>query len=506
MYQRRGIPGTNWSEFESDTPNDVLDRTTRGILNTEPEWLGSELIPSEITAVENHFGVSIEGEGALPEYPEEILVSENLGDRAGFNTIGGALSGEGGENGAQGADNGDTIVVESGTYDESIVVDTPGLTITGTTDPTSGTSTVTGQARETIEVRADDVTIEQLELRNPSGSPAGPTDFSGAVGVSVESGNTGVTIRDCLITDIGTANDDANPIGVYAQGATDDITVEDNRIETLEGTNEDEGAVQAVLINSQREIDGIDSGIENASVTGNVITNLLDTRSTNAVRFNGDVTGEIVGNDISDLNTEGTIPESDGSPGGFTQAISLAAGENSPTGPSEVTISGNDISQLETTTDDNFAAPVHVLIGSDADDSSISIDSNDFSGDSSDVGEVYLLDSTRSLELGTIQEDNSFDPDGLISSGGESPGTITRTLTLSKVTVKSRQATDIDVNISGAGTVFQALPPGETRETEDLSVAAPFGEVRITINPVNGGTGTTVVKEVEPDGELNIVY
>ena len=83
-----------------------------------------------------------------------------------------------------------------------------------------------------------------------------------------------------------------------AQGATSGITVENNRIENLEGTDEDEGSVQAVLINSQKANDSISSGINNARVANNTITTLLDTRSTNAIRFNGDVSGEIAGNTI----------------------------------------------------------------------------------------------------------------------------------------------------------------------------------------------------------------
>jgi hypothetical protein len=75
VYQKRGeeIPPSLWSEFESDTPNDVLDRITRGILQTEPQWLGEQLSSGEITAVEEFFGVSIgaPGDGGEVELPAD---------------------------------------------------------------------------------------------------------------------------------------------------------------------------------------------------------------------------------------------------------------------------------------------------------------------------------------------------------------------------------------------------------------------------------------------------
>jgi hypothetical protein len=48
-----------WESFEDNTPNDVLDRTTQGVLRTEPQWLGEALTSEEITAVEESFGVTI---------------------------------------------------------------------------------------------------------------------------------------------------------------------------------------------------------------------------------------------------------------------------------------------------------------------------------------------------------------------------------------------------------------------------------------------------------------
>jgi hypothetical protein len=56
-----------WGNFEAETPNGVLDRVTRGILNIDPAWLGSPpLTPEEVSAVEEAFDVSLGGEEPEP--------------------------------------------------------------------------------------------------------------------------------------------------------------------------------------------------------------------------------------------------------------------------------------------------------------------------------------------------------------------------------------------------------------------------------------------------------
>ena len=320
---------------------------------------------------------------------DRVVTIEDDGGNITGNNIFGAI-----QPAVDDASSGDIVSVSDGTYDESVEINTQNVTIAGTTDPNSGeAATIVGQpsSSEAVEVRADEVSLEQLEIRHPTGSAnAETTDFAGAIGVSIQSGNSNVTVEDSLLTDIGTQNLDANPIAVYAQGNTDDITVDNNVISDLRGTfddedgdfttagkagNPDEGAVQAILINSQQDLDGIDSPITGATVTDNEIRNLTDTRSTVAVRFNGEVSGVIAGNDIRNLDTEGDIPGTD-DPGGFTQVISLAKGGNSPTGPENVSIVENNISNVETTTEANFAPPTGIIVGSSADASTIEVTRN----------------------------------------------------------------------------------------------------------------------------------
>ena len=276
------------------------------------------------------------------------------------------------------AQSGDVVTVYPGVYNESVTISTQNVTLRG---PNAGISDEVNRSDEaviqnSVDVRASDVKISGFEINSPGQQgTASPTDYAGQVGVNVHSGNENVTISHNVITDIGTADDDANAIGVLASDGTSGIEIDSNEISNLIGTDEDEGAVQAVLI------DESGTQITDATVTNNLITGLLDTRSTVAIRYNGDVQGNISENNISDLNTEGTIPGSGGAPGGFTQAISLAEGGGSDTGPSEVTITGNTITAIETTTTENFARPYGVLLGGSTDADSVTLKRNNIALD-----------------------------------------------------------------------------------------------------------------------------
>ena len=310
------------------------------------------------------------------------------------------------------ADPGDTVQVLEGTEfapSGGLTIDTSELTLVAT----SNTKPILAGG---VDVRAGEVTVDGFEIRNPGTQGAGnPGSPAGLVGVDIASGNENVSVLNNVITDIGTGDNDANPIGVLASDGTSGVTVDNNEISNLEGTDEDEAQVQGVLINESG------TQITDATVTNNTITDLLDTRSTNAVRFNGDVTGEIIGNTISDLNTEGDIPGTN-DPGGFTQVIALQEGGGSNTGPSNVTVQGNDVSNIETTTPGNFAPPVHLSLGSSAGPNvtvggTSSSEENNFSADSPDV-EIFVQDNSGTLTLSDVESENSFAPSSQIGPGG----------------------------------------------------------------------------------------
>jgi hypothetical protein len=302
------------------------------------------------------------------------------------------------------ASSGAEITADAGVYDEAVDIDTANATLSSLQGP-STTIIESG-----TDIRSGGVTIDGFEIRNPgTQGQADPGSPGGAIGVNVHSGNEDVAVKNNVITEIGTGDDDANPIGILSSDGTSGITVENNEISNLEGTDEDQGQSQAVLINESG------TKITNATVSNNDISDLLDTRSTVAVRFNGDVEGDISSNDITGLNTEGDIPGSNGDPGGFTQVIALQRGGGSSTGPSDVTIEDNTISNIETTTPDNYAPPFHLILGPDTDGTTVAIESNSFNGDSQD-DEIYVGDRTGALDLNSVQNNNSFTPAGTVTT------------------------------------------------------------------------------------------
>jgi hypothetical protein len=412
-----------------------------------------------------------------------MVMLGTLGGVGGF--VGGAsaatvvvANGESIQDAVNVANAGDTITIRAGTYDETVTIDTNSITLNGPNAGTPGDSSARSKAEATItggvEVKKSGVTIDGLKIRNPGvQGNADPNSFSGAVGVNIQSSATGVTVKNNVLTEIGTDDDDANPIAVLASDGTSDLTVSDNLISNLEGTDEDEGAVHAVqVIETGTEITGV-------SVNDNTITGLLDTRSTVAVRFNGGVSGEIKNNDISDLNTEGTIPGSGGDPGGFTQVIALSKGANAQFSPSSVTIEGNQISDIETTTKDNFARPSHIIVGSNAAGNTISIESNDFSANSPDT-DVYIEDGSGNLDLDQIETDNTFTP------------AVTQITSGSLLVPATGRVENVDQNtgFNSIQSAVDAADPGDTIEVGPgtFKESVTISTEKLTLEGPNAGT------------------
>jgi len=75
IVENQAIPGTTWEQLEEELPDDALDRTTRGILRSEPEWLAGELTLGEIRAVNESFGAGLELPVEEPTGPPLINIS-----------------------------------------------------------------------------------------------------------------------------------------------------------------------------------------------------------------------------------------------------------------------------------------------------------------------------------------------------------------------------------------------------------------------------------------------
>ncbi|CAJ51327.1 probable secreted glycoprotein Hmu2 [Haloquadratum walsbyi DSM 16790] len=302
-----------------------------------------------------------------------------------------------------------TVRVGSGIYNGSVSIDVNDLTLEGAD---GASSTIIGQSSVAVTSTTPNVEIADLRIQNPDGSRA----------VMVTDDATDVVIQDNTITNINTDNDATQPRGILVIGldggdSADGLEIRNNTVTNIESNGGDQA--HGIQILEESNGGGL---IENVVVDGNTIEDISDIRSTVAVNFNGHIEGEITNNDISGLNTEGN--PTNASPGaGFTQVIALNAGGNAVDGPQNVTIEGNDISDIETTEPEeaiNFAPPFHIIIGSDADADTISIENNDFSADSVDPrGDVYIgSDGTGDFDLQGALGANTFTPSAVQGAAG----------------------------------------------------------------------------------------
>jgi hypothetical protein len=297
-----------------------------------------------------------------------------------------------------------SLSVYEGTYDESITID-KALAIQAAAG-VSSKPVIVGQSTNAVDINASDVTISGLDIQNPQGGGAAPTARN-AVGIRVLPNSTGVTISDNHIQNIATGVE-TNPLGIVAFDGANNLTIQNNTLQNLEGTDADEGQAQAILL--IQESTSNPTAITGALIKGNTITNVSDTRSAVAIRFNGDVRGTIEDNTISKLFTDGPAGT------GFTQAIAFAKGGNGSSAPSSVTITGNTISELEDNGTDNFVGASHIIFTNDVDESTVTITDNTFNSSTPDEG--YVVDAT---------DDKDFDLSSILTVNGNTydlPGEI----------------------------------------------------------------------------------
>jgi hypothetical protein len=141
------------------------------------------------------------------------------------------------------ANPGDVIVVDPGTYNENVTINT-GLSLRGANYGVScsgagargAESVVNGTAAgnfATIKVNADNVTIDGFTITNPSG-------FYG-----VTSSRSSLTVAHNIITNIGTAAALGNHYGVYFEvgsaAPSSNLAITDNCINNVRGTTTDGG-------------------------------------------------------------------------------------------------------------------------------------------------------------------------------------------------------------------------------------------------------------------------
>ncbi len=304
-----------------------------------------------------------------------ILVSKNLDDREGFQTIADALAGENlqnaGDESASTPESGATILVEPGTYNNGpLQIETKGLTLLSRKGP-SETS-----VKSQMIVGADDVTVAGLSI-----SPPDPGDTQGADEAiridGTDSSANGVTIVNNVVEDFArnsgtkfTGVDGINIFGGDGEEAIKNITVRNNTVRRLQNTGE-EGT----------EFPGGAAGI---SVQGNI--------QNTTVKNN---TIEEIGQEVTNF--------------GF--GIVVRGTGNAPTQtPTGITIENNDIDSVLS---DPNSSTVGVGIGLEAGEANgVTFTGNDISNTG-----FLLEDKTATVDLRSFTDDNTLDRGALLEDG-----------------------------------------------------------------------------------------
>lgn len=306
------------------------------------------------------------GGEAGPVNEDAILVSKSLNGRAGFTSIQDAIDGENSQNGASGADAGDTIFVESGTYDETVTAELDNLTIRAVT---SGEPRVEGQVIAT----GNGVTVDGLRV-----SPPDPGDTRGAdEAIRVAGGANDVTIVDNVVEDFarnsGTRFTGVDGINVFGGSGDDDIknaTIKDNLVRRLQNTG-----------GPKTEFPGGAAGI---SIQGNVTNPTVE------------------GNLVRDIGQEVT---------NFGFGI-VVRGTGNPTEetPTDVTIKNNGVRNVLS---DPESPTVGVGVGLEAGKA----EDVTFSSNSIRNATFLLEDKTATIDLRSFANDNQLNRGALLENG-----------------------------------------------------------------------------------------
>lgn len=265
---------------------------------------------------------------------------------------------------------GDTITVDSGTYDEDITIPT-GVTIAGT-----GTSTVSviGQ----ITVNAADTTITGLSISNPDGN----------FGILINHVDN-VTVSGNSVSDVGTGTATGNVYGIYFQDSdavnNSGVTIENNTVTNIgKGTASGNGSNGGIGIGDSTG-SGVLSGF---MVSGNTISDI--NANTTAVSPGKGAYGIIVNHAVPSASgsttgiqiTDNTISNLNGR---WAHAIGLEG--NTP----DAIVTGNTISNATASGGD--ASAVHF----DDNPSSASVELNHNSFDTTTV--AYGVVSTLATDV-----------------------------------------------------------------------------------------------------------
>lgn len=319
------------------------------------------------------------GGNAPPANDDAVLVSKGLGGRAGFTTIQDAIDGTNPQNGASGADAGDTIFVEPATYEERVTVSTSGVTIRSTqgpgettidAGPTHGPTEDTSDPADrntgaALTVAAANITVDGFEITNPDG----------LIGVKIESGADGTAVLNNEIRDIGPTE----RLGVSGVATAPDsfsgIRIIGNTIENLRQELGEASQFRPTVNGILFDAGGSSDTLTDTVVRNNTISDLQSDYAPLGIVLQQQLTNvTIEGNELSDIIADHTVDSNpdDDAQGEFTtfaQGINVAASSTT-----NVTITGNIVAESVRSRDGFYGEAVKID-GSDV--TGLSINGND---------------------------------------------------------------------------------------------------------------------------------
>jgi len=127
---------------------------------------------------------------------------------------------------------GGTIIVPAGHYSEQLFIETDGIKIEAEVGAVldGADLTPTDDANAMIYIQASDVSVSNLEIENFKYE--GPSESITTTGIEVADGSSNVTIKDCIIHDIGciytTVSEEYNGHGIYVSGGVKEPTTDIN--------------------------------------------------------------------------------------------------------------------------------------------------------------------------------------------------------------------------------------------------------------------------------------
>jgi len=355
-------------------------------------------------------------------------------------------------------------IVESGTYDESVSIDTSSFVLKGVNDPVingAGTTDSEPHAAVNIEEEVTKVTVEGMTIQNPDGY----------YGVYVGSGSGSLNIDENAVVDntiqkVATNVDSFDPsplagavAGVYLRGNHDTgVTVENNIIQDIDTTSGSDVNAAGISLKSFTD----DTTAKGATIRNNLIKNVAGSGRNKGISVNGDYENAmVVGNTINGLTGTDQAPA--------LKAITinqnkLFASTGDPDrdsniewiGPVKFTVEENEIRQINGVPDNSFGIIVGNYEELDSNIESYSSSTSTYLG----VKNNNIIDTNVSVGIGrynldeggvnpadtdTLKVDGNYygssdgpsgeDVDGTLDGSGALVGTVTGPNTESRVKV-----------------------------------------------------------------------